>query len=316
MEDKIRIGISACLVGQLVRFDGSHKHDRYLTNTLGEYLDFVPVCPEVESGFSVLRETLRLVGDPKAPRLVTSRTNIDHTDRMLGWAEKRVRELEAENLCGFIFKSDSPSSGLMRVKVYNSKGMAEKKGVGLFARTFTRHFPLLPVEEEGRLNDPVLRETFIEQIFTLKRWRETLTLGRNMKNLVDFQTRHKLLMLSHSPANARLMGKLVADGKQAPIQSVYAQYERLLIETLRMKSTIKKNLNVLEHILGYFKNQLGSDEKQEMLEIFDSYRNEFVPLIVPVTLLNHYVRKTGEPYLKQQVYLNPHPIALKLRNHA
>ena len=316
MEDKIRIGISACLVGQPVRFDGSHKHDRYLTNTLGEYLDFVPVCPEVESGFSVLRETLRLVGDPKAPRLVTSRTNIDHTDRMLDWAEKRVRELEAENLCGFIFKSDSPSSGLMRVKVYNSKGMAEKKGVGLFARTFTRHFPLLPVEEEGRLNDPVLRETFIEQIFTLKRWRETLTLGGNMKNLVDFHSRHKLLMLSHSPANARLMGKLVADGKQTPIQSVYAQYERLLIETLRMKSTIKKNLNVLEHILGYFKNQLDSDEKQEMLEIFDRYRNEFVPLIVPVTLLNHYVRKTGEPYLKQQVYLNPHPIALKLRNHA
>jgi len=316
MEDKIRIGISACLVGQPVRFDGSHKHDRYLTNTLSEYLDFVPVCPEVESGFSVPRETLRLVGDPEAPRLVTSRTNIDHTDRMLSWAEKRVRELEAENLCGFIFKSDSPSSGLMRVKVYNSKGMAEKKGVGLFARTFTRHFPMLPVEEEGRLNDPVLRETFIEQIFTLKRWRETLTLGRNMKNLVDFQTRHKLLMLSHSPANARLMGKLVADGKQAPIQAVYVQYERLLIETLRMKSTIKKNLNVLEHILGYFKNQLDSDEKQEMLEIFDRYRNEFVPLIVPVTLLNHYVRKTGEPYLKQQVYLNPHPIALKLRNHA
>jgi uncharacterized protein YbgA (DUF1722 family)/uncharacterized protein YbbK (DUF523 family) len=316
MEDKIRIGVSACLLGQPVRFDGGHKHDRYLTNTLGEYLDFVPVCPEVESGFSIPRETLRLVGDPEAPRLVTSRTNIDHTDRMLGWAEKRVRELEAENLCGFIFKSDSPSSGLMRVKVYNPKGMAEKKGVGLFARTFTRHFPLLPVEEEGRLNDPVLRETFIEQIFTLKRWREALALGQNMKNLVDFHTRHKLLMLSHSPANARLMGKLVAVGKQMPIQTVYVQYERLLIETLRMKSTIKKNLNVLEHILGYFKNQLGSDEKQEMLEIFDRYRNEFVPLIVPVTILNHYVRKTGESYLKQQVYLNPHPIALKLRNHA
>jgi len=316
MENKIRIGVSACLLGQPVRFDGSHKHDRYLTNTLGEYLDFVPVCPEVESGFSIPRETLRLVGDPEAPRLVTSRTNIDHTDRMLGWAEKRVRELESENLCGFIFKSDSPSSGLMRVKVYNPKGMAEKKGVGLFARTFIRHFPLLPVEEEGRLNDPVLRETFIEQIFTLKRWRETLALGQNMKNLVDFHTRHKLLMLSHSPANARLMGKLVADGRKTPIQTVYAQYENLLIETLRMKSTIKKNLNVLEHILGYFKNQLSSDEKQEMLEIFDRYRNEFLPLIVPVTLLNHYVRKIGEPYLKQQVYLNPHPIALKLRNHA
>jgi len=316
MEAKIRIGVSACLLGQPVRFDGSHKHDRYLTDTLGEYLDFVPVCPEVESGFSIPRETLRLVGDPEAPRLVTSRTNVDHTDRMIGWAEKRVRELETESLCGFIFKSDSPSSGLMRVKVYNPKGMAEKKGVGLFARAFTRHFPLLPVEEEGRLNDPVLRETFIEQIFTLKRWRETLSLGQNLKNLIDFHARHKLLMLSHSPANARRMGKLVADGKQMPIQAVYAQYESLLVETLRMKSTIKKNLNVLEHILGYFKNQLSSDEKQEMLEIFVRYRNASVPLIVPVTLLNHYVRKTGEPYLKQQVYLNPHPIALKLRNHA
>jgi uncharacterized protein YbgA (DUF1722 family)/uncharacterized protein YbbK (DUF523 family) len=316
MDDKIRIGVSACLLGQQVRFDGGHKHDRYLTDTLGEYLDFVPVCPEVEAGFPIPRETFRLVGDPENPRLVTSRNHVDHTERMVGWAEKRVRELEQENLCGFIFKSDSPSSGLMRVKVYNPKGMAEKKGVGLFARAFTQHFPLLPVEEEGRLNDPKLRETFIEQIFTLKRWRETLALGRSMKNLVDFHSRHKLLMLSHSPANARVMGKLVADGKQKPMQSLYEQYEGLLFETLRMKSTIKKNLNVLEHILGYFKSRLSTDEKQEMLEIFDRYRDEFVPLIVPVTLLNHYVRKTGEPYLKQQVYLNPHPIALKLRNHA
>ena len=316
MEDKIRIGVSACLLGQQVRFDGGHKHDRYLTDTLGEYLDFVPVCPEVEAGFPVPRETFRLVGDPENPRLVTSRSHIDHTDRMLGWAKKSVRELEKENLCGFIFKSDSPSSGLVRVKVYNPKGMAEKKGVGLFARTFTQHFPLLPVEEEGRLNDPKLRESFIEQIFTLKRWRETLTQGRSMKNLVDFHSRHKLLMLSHSPANARVMGKLVADGKQLTLQSLYDQYESLLIETLRMKSTIKKNLNVLEHILGYFKAQFSADEKQEMLEIFDRYRNEFLPLIVPVTLLNHYVRIIGEPYLKQQVYLNPHPIALKLRNHA
>jgi uncharacterized protein YbgA (DUF1722 family)/uncharacterized protein YbbK (DUF523 family) len=316
MEDKIRIGVSACLLGQPVRFDGGHKHDHYLTDTLGQYLDFVPVCPEVESGFPIPREALRLVGNPQNPRLITSRTNIDYTDHMIDWAEKRVRELETEGLCGFIFKSDSPSSGLMRVKVYNPKGMAEKKGVGLFARTFVQHFPLLPVEEEGRLNDPKLRETFIEQIFTLKRWRESLAQGRSMKTLIDFHSCHKLLMLSHSPANAGVMGKLVADGKQMPIQAVYAKYESLLIETLRMKSTIKKNLNVLEHILGYFKKRLSADEKQEMLAIFDRYRDEIIPLIVPVTLLNHYVRKFGEPYLEQQVYLNPHPVALKLRNHA
>lgn len=316
MEEKIRIGISACLLGQHVRFDGGHKHDRYLTDTLGEYLDFVPVCPEVEAGFSIPRETFRLVGDPENPRLITSRNQADYTDQMIDWAEKRVRELEKENLCGFIFKSDSPSSGLMRVKVYTPKGFPEKKGVGLFARAFTRHFPLLPVEEEGRLNDPKLRESFIEQIFTLKRWRENIAEGRCKKNLIDFHMRNKLLLLSRSTVNARAMGKLVAESKQSPIQSVYDQYERLLIETLRMKSTVKKNLNVLEHILGYFKKQLSADEKQEMLEIFDQYRHEFVPLIVPITILNHYVRKTDEPYLKQQVYLNPHPIALKLRNHA
>jgi uncharacterized protein YbgA (DUF1722 family)/uncharacterized protein YbbK (DUF523 family) len=316
MEERIRMGVSACLLGQQVRYDGGHKHDRYITDILGEYLEFVPVCPEVEAGFPIPRETFRLVGDPENPRLVTSRSQVDHTERMLAWAEKRVRELEKENLCGFIFKSDSPNSGLSRVKVYNAKGMAEKKGVGLFARAFTRHFPLLPVEEEGRLNDAKLRETFIEQIFTLKHWRESLACGRSMKNLVDFHTRHKLLVLSHSPAHAKRMGKLVAEGKQTPIGEVCTQYEGLLIETLRLKTTVKKNMNVLEHILGYFKEQLSADEKQEMLEIFDRYRREFVPLIVPVTLLNHYVRKFDQPYLKQQVYLNPHPIALKLRNHA
>jgi uncharacterized protein YbgA (DUF1722 family)/uncharacterized protein YbbK (DUF523 family) len=315
MEERIRMGVSACLLGQQVRYDCGHKHDRYITDILGEYLEFVPVCPEVEAGFPIPRETFRLVGDPENPRLVTSRSQVDHTERMLAWAEKRVRELEKENLCGFIFKSDSPNSGLSRVKVYNAKGMAEKKGVGLFARAFTRHFPLLPVEEEGRLNDAKLRETFIEQIFTLKHWRESLACGRSMKNLVDFHTRHKLLVLSHSPAHAKRMGKLVAEGKQTPIGEVCTQYEGLLIETLRLKTTVKKNMNVLEHILGYFKEQLSADEKQEMLEIFDRYRREFVPLIVPVSLLNHYVRKFGQPYLKQQVYLNPHPIALKLRNH-
>jgi len=316
MEERIRMGVSACLLGQQVRYDGGHKHDRYITDILGEYLEFVPVCPEVEAGFPIPRETFRLVGDPENPRLVTSRSNLDHTERMLAWAEKRVRELEKEDLCGFIFKKDSPNSGLMRVKVYNDKGMAEKNGVGLFARAFTRHFPLVPVEEEGRLNDAKLRETFIEQIFTLKRWRKMRTKGRSMKNLVDFHTRHKLLVLSHSPAHAKRMGKLVAEGKQMPIGEVYAQYEGLLIETLRMKTTVKKNMNVLEHILGYFKEQLSADEKQEVLEIFDRYRREFLPLIVPVTLLNHYVRKYDQPYLKQQVYLNPHPVALKLRNHA
>ena len=315
MEQRIRIGVSACLLGQPVRFDGGHKLDHYIADILAEYFDFVPVCPEVEAGFPVPREAFRLVGDPNEPRLITRQTLVDHTERMKAWAEKRVQELEREQLCGFIFKSDSPNSGMERVKVYNAKGVAEKKGVGLFARAFIQHFPLVPVEEEGRLNDAGLRENFIEQLFTLKRWRETLAAGRSAKGLVDFHTHHKLLIMAHSVVHYKRMGKLAADCQQGSLSELLADYEQLLMEALRTKLSIRKHLNVLQHIMGYFKQQLSKDEKQELLEIFEHYRNGFVPLIVPITLLNHYVRKYDQPYLRDQLYLNPHPIALKLRNH-
>ena len=315
MENRIKIGISACLLGENVRWNGGHSRDRYLTDTLGLYVEYVPVCPEVECGMGVPRETLRLAGDPDNPSLVTSKTNIDHTDRMNRWARKRLKDLEKEDLCGFIFKKKSPSSGLFNVPVRTSKGMPQKKGQGIFARIFTEHFPLIPVEEEGRLHDPKLRETFIEQIFTLKRWRETLAKRKSMGTLVEFHTRHKLLMMSHSPNHSRLMGKLVAGGKAIPAKDLFEQYETLLMEALRLKTTQKKNINVLQHIMGYFKKLISPDEKQELLEIIEQYRKEYVPLIVPVTLLNHYVRKYKQPYLAQQVYLNPHPVALKLRNH-
>lgn len=315
MDEQIKLGVSACLLGEQVRWNGGHARDRYLTDILGKYVTYVPVCPEVECGMGVPRETLRLVGDPDNPNLVTTKTNIDHTGRMNAWARKRVKELEKENLCGFVFKKKSPSSGLYRVPVKTSKGMPQKKGQGIFARVFTEHFPLVPVEEEGRLHDSKLRETFIEQIFTLMRWRETLSKKKSMGNLVDFHTRHKLLIMSHSPNHSRMMGKLVAEGKSHPMQDLFVQYETLLMAALRLKTTLKKNMNVLQHIMGYFKKQLSPDEKQEMLEIIGQYRQQHVPLIVPVTLLNHYVRKYKQPYLAQQVYLNPHPVALKLRNH-
>ena len=316
MENRIKIGISTCLLGENVRWNGGHSRDRYLTDILGQYVEYVPVCPEVECGMGVPRETLRLVGHPDNPNLVTSKTNIDHTHRMTEWARKRVEELEKENLCGFVFKKNSPSSGLFRVPVKNFKGMPQKKGQGIFARVFTENFPLVPVEEEGRLHDAKLRETFIEQIFTLMRWRETLSKKKGMGNLVDFHTRHKLLMMSHSPNNSRMMGKLVAEGKAFAMKDLYAQYETLLMEALRLKTTLKKNVNVLQHMMGYFKKQLSGDEKQELLETIDRYREGYIPLIVPLTLIKHYVRKYDQPYLKQQVYLNPHPIELKLRNHA
>ena len=315
MEQKIKLGISTCLLGENVRYDGGHKLDRFLTETLGQYVEYAPVCPEVECGLPVPRESMHLEGDPVSPRLVTIRTKQDMTDRMIQWALKRVVELEKEGLCGFIFKSDSPSSGMERVRVYNEKGMPVKRGVGMFARVFMDHFPLLPVEDEGRLHDPELRENFIERIFTLKRWRGVLAEKQSRGNLVDFHTRHKLLILSHSPKHYQEMGKLVARAKELPLKELYERYQTLLMESLGLKTTPKKNANVLMHMVGYFKEQLSSEEKQELLEVIENYRQEYVPLIVPVTLINHYVRKYDEPYLKQQVYLNPHPLELHLRNH-
>ncbi|MGD2185900.1 MAG: DUF523 and DUF1722 domain-containing protein [Desulfobacterales bacterium] len=315
MQQRVRLGISSCLLGNAVRWNAGHKMDRFLTNTLGQFVDYVPVCPEVEAGFGVPRESMRLTGDPEKPRLITFKSKIDHTDRMLRWARKRVKELEKEDLNGFIFKSDSPSSGMIRVKVYTEKGMPVKKGVGMFAREFMAHFPLIPVEDDGRLHDARIRENFIERIFALRRWRETIANGKNMGNLVDFHTRNKLLILSHSPKHSKMMGKLVAEGKQMPMKELYVRYEAALMESLALKTTPKKNMNVLHHLMGYFKKQLTKDEKQELLDVFDRYRQEFVPLIVPITLINHFVRKYDQQYLKLQTYLNPHPVELKLRTH-
>ena len=313
--DKIRIGVSTCLMGETVRYDGGHAHDRYVTDTLGRYVEFVPVCPETEAGLGIPREPMRLVGDPASPRLLTIKTKKDMTDILTTWAKKRVRQLEKGNLCGFIFKSKSPSSGMERVKVYTEGGMPVKKGVGLFAKEFMAHFPLLPVEEDGRLHDPGIRENFIERIFTLKRWRSTLDQRKTIGRLVAFHTAHKLQVLSHSTTHYREMGRLVAQTKGMKIAEVYAQYEALLMEALKLRATVKKNTNVLQHMMGYFKKQLTPDEKRELLEVIRDFHAELVPLIVPLTLFKHYVRKYDQPYLRGQIYLSPHPLELKLRNH-
>jgi uncharacterized protein YbgA (DUF1722 family)/uncharacterized protein YbbK (DUF523 family) len=315
MTSPIKIGVSTCLLGEKVRFDGGHKHNRYITQTLGQFFEFVPVCPETECGLGIPREAMRLVGDVANPRLVTNKSSIDHTDQMLSWAATRLDDLAKENLCGFIFKKDSPSSGLHRVKVYNDKGQPVKNGRGLFAAAFTVRFPRIPVEDEGRLNDPMLRENFIERVFALKRWRETLEKKKAMGNLVAFHTCEKLLLMAHSPKHYREMGRLVAEGKKLKPSVLYDRYERLLNEALALKCTVSKHTNVLMHVMGYFKKQLGSDEKQEILELIQNFRSGHLPLIVPVTLMNHFVRKYQQPYLSQQTYLRPHPLDLQLRNH-
>lgn len=313
--DKIRLGISSCLLGAAVRYDGGHQLDRFLRDVLGDYVEYVPVCPEVEVGLPIPRETLRLVeNEEQQVRLVFSRSGEDITERMEGWARERVKQLEKEQLDGFVFKAKSPSSGMERVKLYDRSGVPKKIGVGMFARHFMEHFPLLPVEEDGRLNDPRLRENFITAIFVLKRWRRMLGAGFTLGRLVDFHTRHKLLIMAHSPQHYRQMGKLVAAGGDYPLTALRESYLTELMTALRLKTTVKKQVNVMQHILGYFKRRLAADEKQEMLELIENYRQGLVPLIVPLTLLNHFIRKYDQPYLRQQYYLNPHPKELKLLN--
>lgn len=315
MLEPIKIGISSCLLGNKVRYDGGHSHDRFLTQTLGLFTEYVPVCPEVECGMPTPREAVRLVGDPENPRLETRKTGIDKTDKMKNWITFRLKSLEKEKLCGFIFRSKSPSSGLYRIRVYRDDGKVTKTGTGLFARAFTKHFPSIPVEEAGRLHDPKLREHFIENIFSLQRWRELVENNKTLGGLVEFHTQNKLLILSHNQELYRKLGKLVAEGKKLEKDELFDVYEGILLKALGLKTTLKKNINVLHHIMGYFKHNLAVDEKQELLSIIDQYRSGYLPLIVPLTLIKHYVMKYDQPWLKKQTYLNPHPFELKLRNY-
>lgn len=316
MADKIKIGISTCLLGENVRYDGGHKLDRFIRDTLGQFMEFVPVCPEVECGLPVPREAMHLYGDPEHPRLVTIRTGRDITTQMTTWGNERLALLERENLRGYIFKSNSPSSGMRSVKVYGDNGVIGRTGVGIWAAMFMNRFPLLPVEDEGRLNDPGLRENFIERIFVYDRWKDYVSGDGTLGGLVEFHTAHKLLVMAHSNQHYREMGALVAKGKQMPLDKLHPAYISLLMQAMILKATVKKNVNVLHHLIGYFKKTLSSGEKREMLDIIGEYAAGYIPLIVPVTLINHYVRLYDQPYLKKQVYLNPHPIELKLRNHA
>ncbi|HRY83518.1 MAG TPA: DUF523 and DUF1722 domain-containing protein [Candidatus Cloacimonadota bacterium] len=317
MENKLRLGISSCLLGNKVRYDGQHKYDSWLVETLGPYVDYVPVCPEVGCGLPVPRESMRLVGNASAPSLLTTTTGKDITPQMLDYCAKEVPRLASEQLCGFVFKSKSPSSGMERVKVYPVKGgAASKTGVGIFARAFMEAYPLLPVEEEGRLHDPVLRENFIERIFVMQRWLELISGKAKAGDIVRFHTRHKLLIMAHSVAHYRSLGKLVAAVKDHSYDDFARAYLQELMAALSRPATPARHQNVLQHIMGYFKQELSSAEKTELLEIIERYRAGNYPLIVPITLLNHYVRKYDKDYLAEQFYLNPHPVELKLRNHS
>ncbi len=258
MDKKIRIGVSSCLLGNPVRYDGGHQYDPFISETLGHFFEFVPVCPEAECGLGVPRETMRLVGDPQKPRLLTTETNLDHTDRMLSWARQRLKELEEERIYGFIFKSKSPSSGMERVKVYPRQGGAPKMvGVGLFARAFMEAFPILPVEDEGRLQDIGLRENFIERLFVCWRWSIVKNDAMTANALITFHSKHKLQIMARSQRHYQVMGSLVAQAKMRSLNSLFDEYQTLLLDALRiLLPTVKKQENVLLHTQGHFKKQL------------------------------------------------------------
>ena len=311
----IRIGVSACLLGEKVRFDGGHKRDPYLVESFGRYVEWVPVCPEVELGLGTPRETLRLVRISSDIRMTMPKTGADHTEAMRAYAVRRLNELAKENLSGYILKKDSPSCGMERVRVYDAHGVPAKSGRGLFAEALLQLFPLLPVEEEGRLTDPRLRENFVERVFAYARLRSLFSGHWKVGDLVAFQTAHKLLLMAHSPQAYQSLGRLVAEAKSVPRAELQHRYESDFMGALREMATTKRHTNVLQHMAGYFSKQLDSDSRQELQALLQDYRAGLVPLVVPLTLIRHYVRKYGVTFLRGQVYLEPHPKELMLRNH-
>ncbi len=311
----IRIGISKCLLGEQVRFDGGHKLDRFITNTLGQYFEWVPVCPEVELGLGTPRETLRLVQLDEGIGLAMPKSGRNWTKEMNEYAKARVRELAAEDLSGYILKSDSPSCGMARVRVYAPSGMPTRNGVGLFARELLQHCPDLPIEEEGRLSDPRLRENWIERVFAYRRLRLLWDSKWSINDLIQFHTAHKLVLLAHSPRAFQELGRLVAGSKRLSRLRLHQRYQSEFMAALRILATRGRHANVLQHMAGYFKKQIDDDSRLELHEHVEDYRKAYLPLIVPVTLIKHYVRRFAIGYLQGQIYLNPHPKELALRNH-
>lgn len=311
--DPIPVGVSACLLGAKVRFDGGHKRNAFVDGVLAEYFQLVPFCPEVAVGMGTPRPPIRLVGDPDAPRALGTRdASQDFTLPLRAYGE-RVGRTHGE-LCGFILKKGSPSCGLERVKIYTEQGMPHAHGPGLFAGELMRSQPLLPVEEEGRLHDPVLRENFITRVYVYARWRAFEQGGLSKAGLVDFHACHKLVLMAHHPQGYRELGRMVARVGLEPLEDLAGRYIARLMELLRQRATRNRHVNVLQHLTGYLRTRLDPGDRAELQDSIQSYQRGDVPLVVPVTMLQHHFRRHPHPYIERQVYLQPHPRELGLRN--
>jgi len=311
LTDRVRIGISLCLLGEHVRYDGGHKRDQFLVERFGKYVEWVPVCPEVEVGMPTPRDPMRLVDVDGSVRMVAPATGTDHTAAMLEFSRHRARGLARQNLSGYVFKRSSPSCGVHRVKVYRD-GVPTGTGRGLFADTFMTAFPTLPVEEEGRLNDPRLRENFVSRVFAYRRWHD---IGRKTRRaLMAFHEAHKFVLMAHNQQGMRRLGALLGRASEFQTQELADTYWKEFSEVMTRVPTRRNHTNVLEHMAGFVSDRIDAEDRTELQRSIQNYRLEMTPLIVPVTLLRHYVRKFDVGYLKNQVYLDPHPDELMLLN--
>ncbi len=315
MSDKIRIGVSSCLLGNEVRFDGGHKRNEFVTDIFGPFVEFVPVCPEVEIGMGTPRESIALHRSGGEVLLLGNRSGADFTAKMRTYTEKRTRALEADELSGYILKKDSPSCGMERVRLYGENGMPSRDGVGMFASALMRRYPNLPVEEEGRLTDAKLRENFVERVFAYQRLQDFFAKRWTQGALIAFHTTHKLVLLAHSPSAYRELGRYVAEAKKVPRAEFRREYETRFMSALKKLATPPRHVNVMQHMIGYFREHLDEVARRELASLIEDYAHGLVPLIVPLTLIRHYVRRFEVEYLAGQIYLNPHPKELMLLNH-
>ena len=311
---KPKIAISACLMGLDVRFNGGHKESRLCSRTLTDYFDFIPVCPEVAIGLGVPRQPIRLVSGADQPEAVgTLDHNLNVTQPLANYGRDMAAQLG--DICGYIFMQNSPSCGLERVKVYHTNGTrADSGGRGIYARAFCLLHPDLPVEEDGRLNDPVLRENFLTRVFAYSAWQQLRQEGLTRRGLTDFHSRYKYLLMAHNPVQYKALGHLLGSmGKNDP-QELGPRYFSEMMAALKKCATRRTHTNVLQHISGYLKQAISREDKQEVQQLISQYHQGIVPLVVPLTLLKHHFRQHPDPYIAQQVYLQPHPENLSLRN--
>jgi len=310
----MKLGISACLLGETCRYDGSGCKEQFISETLARYFSFIPYCPEAII-FGTPRESIRLVEEDEKIKVLTNKTKKDVTQELHDISQTLANKTLDEELSGFIFKSKSPTCGIERVKVYQPiNAPSEKKGIGLFANEIRKLYPYLPIEEEGRLNDPWLRENFLMQVFAYDDLQNFLKTDPSYQDLVEFHTSYKYLIYSKSHQEYKELGKIVANHNKYEFAKVLEEYTIVFFKAIAKKGSLKKTYNVLLHILGYFKKHITKEEKEHLLNSCDEYKQGIIPLIAVIKLFNLYVKKFDEKYLKKQKFLNPYPAELGLRS--